>query len=134
MEEILEIEVAAQLQHQLNGREALNSYFRCQLLGTPGILMMWGSFCKRLQEHIWMLTGWRMMMEDAHTPASYIIAVVAVLSGAFLMPPFPLFFLIVGPVCLLGLVAVLFVRAKRSVQTEHKSLTSTHFIPMSHLR
>ncbi|MDQ6659727.1 MAG: hypothetical protein M3Z24_02035, partial [Chloroflexota bacterium] len=78
--------------------------------------------------------GWRMMMEDAHTPASYIIAVVAVLSGAFLMPPFPLFFLIIGPVCLLGLVAVLFVRAKRSVQTEHKSLTSTHFIPMSHLR
>ncbi|MDQ6661649.1 MAG: hypothetical protein M3Z24_11870 [Chloroflexota bacterium] len=78
-----------------------------------------------------MLTGWRMMMEDAHTPASYIIAVVAVLSGAFLMPPFPLFFLIVGPVCLLGLVAVLFVRAKRSVQTEHKSHGLSHEMPVT---
>ncbi len=70
-------------------------------------------------------------MEDAHTPASYIIAVVAVLSGAFLMPPFPLFFLIVGPVCLLGLVAVLFVRAKRSVPTENKSHGLSHERPVT---
>lgn len=70
-------------------------------------------------------------MEDAHTPASYGIAVVAVLGGAFLMPPFPLFFLIVGPLCLLGIIAVLSIRSKHSLQKEHQARGLSHGMPVT---
>ena len=44
-------------------------------------------------------------MEDARTPAGYFIAIVAVIGGTFLMPPFPIVIMIAGPLLLLGLLA-----------------------------
>lgn len=69
------------------------------------------------------------MMEDSHTPAGYIIAVVAVLGSALLMPPFPIFILSIVPVCLLGLVLfILFrklrTRRKHPVATQQNRLYS----------
>lgn len=53
-------------------------------------------------------------MEDAHTPAGYFIAIGAVLGGALLMPPFPVFIVVVGPALLLGLLAYGLLRARRN--------------------
>jgi len=53
-------------------------------------------------------------MEDAHTPGGYFIAIVAVLGGALLMPPFPVFIVVVGPALLLGILAYGPIRARRN--------------------
>jgi hypothetical protein len=58
------------------------------------------------------------MMEDSHTPAGYIIAIIAVLGSAWLLPPFPIFILSIGPICLLGLLVFLLFRKVRA-QQEH---------------
>ncbi|HVB25406.1 MAG TPA: hypothetical protein VNG51_25945 [Ktedonobacteraceae bacterium] len=59
------------------------------------------------------------MMEDSHTHtlAAYFITIIAVLGSAWLMPPFPLFILSIGPVCILGLlICILF----RKLHARHK--------------
>lgn len=53
-------------------------------------------------------------MEEAHTPASYFIAIVAVLGGALMMPTFPIFIMIVCPLLLLGIVVYALLRRKQS--------------------
>lgn len=58
------------------------------------------------------------MMEDSHTPAGYIIAIIAVLGSAWLLPPFPIFILSIGPVCLSALLVFLLFRKVRTRQ-EH---------------
>ena len=47
-------------------------------------------------------------MEDSHTHSafSYFVAIFAVVGGAFLMPPLPIFVLIVGPLVLIGCIAI----------------------------
>ena len=52
-------------------------------------------------------------MEEAHTPASYFIAVIAVIGGAFLMPSFPIFIMVVCPLLLLGILAYSILNGKR---------------------
>lgn len=52
-------------------------------------------------------------MEDAHTPAGYFIAIIAVIGGAFLMPSFPIFIMVVGPLLLLGIVTYSILKGKR---------------------
>ena len=54
------------------------------------------------------------MMENSHTPAGYVIAIVAVLGSALLMPPFPIFILSIVPLCILGLVLFILVRTLRT--------------------
>ena len=56
------------------------------------------------------------MMEDSHTSAGYIIAIIAVLGSAWLLPPFPIFILSIGPVYLLGLLVFLLFRKVRAQQ------------------
>ena len=53
-------------------------------------------------------------MEEAHTPAGYFIAIVSVLGGALLMPSFPVFIIVVGPLLLLGIVVYALLRRKQS--------------------
>ena len=60
-----------------------------------------------------------MRMEEAHTPAGYFIAIVAVLGGALLMPSFPVFILVVGPLLLLGILAYALLRTKQSKGRKH---------------
>lgn len=62
------------------------------------------------------------MMEDSHTPAGYIIAIVAVLGSALLMPPFPIFILSIVPLCILGLVIFILFRKVRA-RRKHAVLT-----------
>lgn len=64
-------------------------------------------------------------MEDAHTPAGYFIAIVAVLGGAMLMPPFPVFVVVVGPALLLGILAYGLLRAKRDKANKERFPHST---------
>ncbi len=53
-------------------------------------------------------------MEEAHTPAGYFIAIVAVLGGALLMPSFPVFIIVIGPLLLLSIMAYALLRRKQS--------------------
>lgn len=46
-------------------------------------------------------------MEETHTPAGYFLAIVLVLGAAWLMPPFPLFFLIAPLLLLVALVLLI---------------------------
>lgn len=62
-------------------------------------------------------------MEDAHTPAGYFIAIVAVLGGVLLMPSFPVFIIVVGPLLLLGIMAYALLRRKQC--NAHKNAVST---------
>lgn len=72
------------------------------------------------------------MMEDSHThtPAGYIIAVIAVLGSAWLMPPFPIFILSIGPVCLLGLITFILFRKLRARQ-KHAVIAQQNEIALS---
>lgn len=54
------------------------------------------------------------MMEDSHTPAGYVIAIVAVLGSALVMPPFPIFILSIVPLCILGLIIFIVFRKVRT--------------------
>jgi hypothetical protein len=56
------------------------------------------------------------MMEDSHTLAGYIIAIISVLGSAWLLPPFPIFILSIGPLSLLGLLVFLLFRKVRAQQ------------------
>ncbi|HLJ35038.1 MAG TPA: hypothetical protein VKU38_15395 [Ktedonobacteraceae bacterium] len=56
------------------------------------------------------------MMEDSHTAAGYVIAIVAVLGSAWLLPPFPIFILSIGPLCLIGLLMFILFRKLRARQ------------------
>jgi hypothetical protein len=58
------------------------------------------------------------MMEDSHTSAGYIIAIIAVLGSAWLMPPFPIFILSIGPICILGLLMFILFRKLRARQKQ----------------
>lgn len=62
------------------------------------------------------------MMEDSHTPAGYFIAIIVVLGSAWLIPPFPIFILSIGPLCLLGLIGFMLFRKARTRQ-EHPKIT-----------
>ncbi len=63
-----------------------------------------------------------MRLEDTHTPAGYFIAIVAVLGGALLMPPFPMFIIGIAPALLLGILAYSLLRARRrKIQTASMS-------------
>ena len=61
------------------------------------------------------------MMEDSHTAAGYGIAIITVLGSAWLLPPFPIFILSIGPLCLLGLVMFILFRKLR-VRQKHSTL------------
>lgn len=62
-------------------------------------------------------------MEEAHTPAGYFIAIVAVLGGALLMPSFPVFIIVVGPLLLLGILVYALLQRKQS--RTRKNVVST---------
>ena len=64
-------------------------------------------------------------MEEAHTPASYFIAIVAVLGGALMMPTFPIFIIIVCPLLLLGIVVYAMLRRKMSKVRKNAVSTET---------
>ena len=84
-----------------------------------------------------------MKLEDTHTPAGYFIAIVAVLGGAMLMPPFPVFIVVIGPALLLGILAYSLFRARRrkiqaanmspviTVATVNPSVAATPSLPVS---
>lgn len=50
-------------------------------------------------------------MERNHTPASYFIAIVAVLGSVVLMPPLPVFIVAVCPLLVLGTAVCLIIRS-----------------------
>lgn len=58
------------------------------------------------------------MMEDSHTHtlAAYFITIIAVLGSAWFMPPFPIFILSIGPVCILGALIFILFRKLRTRQ------------------
>jgi len=47
------------------------------------------------------------MMDKKSSPEGYFLAVVCVVGGALLMPPFPVFFMITGLLILLALLCLL---------------------------
>ena len=53
-------------------------------------------------------------MENSRTSAGYIFTIIAVLGSAWLLPPFPIFILSFGPICLLGLLLFLLFRKVRT--------------------
>lgn len=68
-------------------------------------------------------------MKEAHTPAGYFIAIVAVLGGALLMPSFPIFILVVGPLLLPGILAYALLRTKQSKGRKHAVSTGVSAVP-----
>lgn len=74
-------------------------------------------------------------MEDARTPAGYFFAIGAVIGGAFLIPSFPIFIMVVCPSLLLGLSAYLLfkgIRRKRQSQhVEHNTLRPYSHAPVA---
>ena len=70
-----------------------------------------------------------MRMEEAHTPAGYFIAIVAVLGGALLMPSFPVFIFAVGPLLLLGILAYALLRRKQSKARTNAVSTGVSTVP-----
>ncbi|HEV7235608.1 MAG TPA: hypothetical protein VGN15_05465 [Ktedonobacteraceae bacterium] len=68
-------------------------------------------------------------MEEAHTPAGYFIAIVAVLGGALLMPSFPVFIIVVGPLLLLGILAYALLRTQQSRTRKHAVSTGASAVP-----
>jgi uncharacterized membrane protein len=68
-------------------------------------------------------------MEKAHTPASYFIAIAAVLGGALMMPTFPIFIIIVCPLLLLGIVVYALLRRKQSSAYKNAISSGVRAVP-----
>ncbi len=69
-------------------------------------------------------------MEEAHTPAGYFIAIVAVLGGALLMPSFPVLIIVIGPLLLLGIMAYALLRRKQSKARKNAASTGVSVVPL----